>query len=128
MIARKRQRPQSDPTIALINIVFLMLIFFIVAGTIAKAPDKGIEFITSDQFECCAPPDAVTISEAGTLSFDGERYASARQYLAATAPSGKPLRLLPDRRLPARDLLRILAELRTGGANRILLLAQDTGI
>lgn len=127
MIARQRRRPQGDPTIALINIVFLMLIFFIVAGTLAKAPEKGIEFVTSDRFECCAPPEAVAISETGVLAFEGKRYASSREYLAAVGPSQKALRLLPDRRLPARKLLRILGELRAGGAGKILLLSQDVG-
>lgn len=125
MIARQRRRPQGDPTIALINIVFLMLIFFIVAGTLAKAPEKGIEFVTSDTFECCAPPDAVAISATGELMFGGEHYASTRQYLAAATPIGKTLQILPDRRLPARELLRILTELRAGGAQKILLLSQD---
>ncbi|HBT01217.1 MAG TPA: biopolymer transporter ExbD, partial [Citreicella sp.] len=39
MMRKVRQKTEREPTIALINIVFLMLIFFLVAGTLAQPLD-----------------------------------------------------------------------------------------
>lgn len=36
-----RQKSEREPTIALINIVFLMLVFFMVAGTLAAPLDPS---------------------------------------------------------------------------------------
>ncbi|HBR39356.1 MAG TPA: biopolymer transporter ExbD, partial [Sulfitobacter pontiacus] len=37
-----KSKPQREPTIALINIVFLMLVFFMVAGTLAQPLDPDL--------------------------------------------------------------------------------------
>ena len=39
----KRQKKHREPTIALINVVFLMLIFFLVAGRIAPPLDADLQ-------------------------------------------------------------------------------------
>ncbi len=45
-ISPKRTSRKPENTIALINVVFLMLIFFLVAGTLAPSPDHNVDFIT----------------------------------------------------------------------------------
>jgi biopolymer transport protein ExbD len=44
---RKTARQGREPTIALINIVFLMLIFFLVAGTLAAPLDKELKLVST---------------------------------------------------------------------------------
>jgi biopolymer transport protein ExbD len=99
-----RRRP--EPMIALINIVFLMLIFFLVAAAIAPPLDRGVALVQADQIEGRAPPDAAVIRADGTLVYRGaeigsEAYLAAR--LSETAET-VALRLVPDRDLPARAL------------------------
>ncbi|QIG78755.1 ExbD/TolR family protein [Stakelama tenebrarum] len=125
MIRARRTRTRADPTVSLINIVFLILIFFMVAGTLAKLPQREIALVESRGLECCAPPDALGVSRDGALHFNGRRYATVAAYLAVIEPGEGPLRILPDRRLPARELLTILARLRAAGAEKIVLLTQD---
>lgn len=129
MIARRRRKTQGEPTVTLINIVFLMLIFFMVAGTLSSPPDSAISFVQSNDLECCASPDALSISASGDLARNGEAYASPQDYLAAYPAAGEgvgePLRILPDQSLPAARLLEILSQLQASGAGSISLLAEN---
>ncbi len=119
-----RRRP--EPMIALINIVFLMLIFFLVAAAIAPPLDRGVALVQTDQVEGRAPPDAAVIRADGTLIYRGaeigsETYLAAR--LSATAET-VALRLVPDRDLPAARLVAIAADLRRAGADEIWIVTE----
>jgi len=111
-----RRRP--EPMIALINIVFLMLVFFLVAAAIAPPLDRSVRLVQADDIEGRAPPDAAVIRADGTMVYRGAEITS-EAYLAARlseASGAVALRLVPDRDLPAARLVTIAAELRRGGA------------
>jgi len=111
-----RRRP--EPMIALINIVFLMLVFFLVAAAIAPPLDRSVRLVQADDIEGRAPPDAAVIRADGTMVYRGAEITS-EAYLAARlseASGAVALRLVPDRDLPAARLVAIAAELRRGGA------------
>ena len=118
-----RRRAKREPMISLINIVFLILIFFMVAGTLAQPP-RELQFVQSDMTECCADSDALAISKDNQLSYRGSPIASIADYLSLRAVSAAPVRLLPDRDLPARDLLRLVAKLKAAGSEKIVVLTQ----
>ena len=118
-----RRRTKSEPVISLINIVFLILIFFMVAGTLAQ-PDKDIAFIQTSGLECCSDPNALTISQEGALAFRGEAIETPDDYLRSLANPEAPVRLLPDKNLPARDLLALIDELKGLGARKIIVLTE----
>ena len=40
-----RRKSQSEPTLPLINIVFLMLVFFLVAAQVARPLDPTLELV-----------------------------------------------------------------------------------
>jgi biopolymer transport protein ExbD len=114
-------RPK-EPTIALINIVFLMLIFFMVAGTLSPSLDRDITLVETQTLEGREPPDALVIDKTGELRHRGIVLTSAAAFL--DRPDSRPrdvVRLLPDRDLPASQLLRISAELRAAGVDRIVI-------
>lgn len=115
------QRRRAEPMIALINIVFLMLVFFLVASAIAPPLDRGIALIEADRLEGRAPPDAAVIRADGSLVYGGSEVTPAA-YLAtrlSKRPGELALRLVPDRNLPATQLLGIAGTLRRGGATDI---------
>ncbi len=115
-------RRPKEPTIALINIVFLMLIFFMVAGTLSATPDRDVRLVETQSLEGREPPDALVIDKTGQLRHRGIVLTSAAAFL--DRPDSRPrdvVRLLPDRDLPARLLLRISAELRAAGVERIVI-------
>jgi biopolymer transport protein ExbD len=68
---RTSRKPEN--TIALINVVFLMLIFFLVAGTLAPSPDRNVDFITLAAKDPAAPPDMLYIRADGTLTWRGNQ-------------------------------------------------------
>ncbi|GHF45880.1 ExbD/TolR family protein [Seohaeicola zhoushanensis] len=119
---RPAPRRPREPTIALINVVFLMLVFFMVAGTLAPSQERGIDLVETADLEGRAPPDALVIMADGELRYRGSVLTSASAYL--DRPDSRPrdvVRLMPDRALPAADLLRIGAELRAAGVERVVI-------
>ncbi|MDZ7603565.1 MAG: biopolymer transporter ExbD, partial [Hoeflea sp.] len=66
-IAPMRTSRKPENTVPLINVVFLMLIFFLVAGTLAPAPDSDVDFITLPATDPASPPDMMVVRAHGTL-------------------------------------------------------------
>ncbi len=125
-LAPAKPRRRSEPMIALINIVFLMLVFFLVAAAIAPPLDREVRLVEAGQIEGRAPPDAAVIRADGSLIYRRAEITS-EGYLAArlSEETGNPaLRLVPDRDLPAEDLVGIAAELRAAGADEIWIVTE----
>ncbi|SFJ69638.1 ExbD/TolR family protein [Celeribacter neptunius] len=122
---RRKSRDKPEPTIALINVVFLMLVFFLVAGTIAQPLDKDLSLVRTADLDPLAPPDALVVAPDGTLSYRGEALDTVSAYLARIRPQeAETLRIVPDRDLPAARLIEIGAELQAGGAQRVMIVTQ----
>jgi biopolymer transport protein ExbD len=112
--------------IALINIVFLMLVFFLVTAAIAPPLDRGVALVEADRLEGRAPPDAAVIRADGTMIYRGAEITS-EAYLAArlSETSGEvALRLVPDRALPAARLVAIAGDLRSAGAQEVWIVTE----
>ncbi|WP_394689538.1 ExbD/TolR family protein [Hoeflea sp.] len=128
-ISPMRTSRKPENTIALINVVFLMLIFFLVAGTLAPAPDKNVDFITLAAKDPAAPPDMLYIRADGTLTWRGNQLPLSDHVqrwlsLQGEAAQAVPLRIAADRSLPALDLLDTIDDLRKAGVNQITLIAE----
>ncbi|MGP6087523.1 ExbD/TolR family protein [Antarctobacter jejuensis] len=120
-----RSKPDKEPTIALINIVFLMLIFFLVAGTLARPLDKGLKLVRTAQLEGTAPADALVVHENGRMIWRGEPQASVAAFLAQLPAEARAwVRIVPDRDLRAADLVRIGRTLREGGAEKVFVVTE----
>jgi biopolymer transport protein ExbD len=116
---------RKEPTIALINVVFLMLIFFMIAGTLAPPMDGDVKLIRTGGLEGREPPDALVVHGDGRLSLRGEPVADAETFMAGLSEEEKvTLRLVPDRDLPAGDLVKLANSLRSLGAARVLLISE----
>lgn len=125
MIARRRRRVQREPTIALINVVFLILIFFMVAGTLSKMPHAAFEVVASKEPGAQASGDVLVVAADATIVIDGRSYADARAAIAASPALRDAARVLPASALPGQQLLRVLHDLRQAGAQRIALIAEQ---
>lgn len=119
------KRKERESTTALINIVFLMLIFFLVAGTLAQPLDGELKLVQTADLESTPPPDALVVMPDGTLSHRGKPVADAAAYLAGReGAQDAPVRLVPDRALPAADLVALGTALRRAGAERVVIVTQ----
>ncbi|WP_298864154.1 biopolymer transporter ExbD [uncultured Sulfitobacter sp.] len=118
-------KPQREPTIALINIVFLMLVFFMVAGTLAQPLDPALKLVETGALDDQAPPDALVIYPDGRLRFEGQDQSDAASFVASLSEEDRAVvRVVPDRALPAKTLVTLTRELRAAGAERVMLVTQ----
>lgn len=113
-----RRRNETENTIPLINVVFLLLVFFLVAGTLSAPRDNAVELAETETFQP-APLDplAIYVDASGALRVGGENMDAARaiarlEALDPTATQADALTVVPDRNLEARGLLKHLATLR----------------
>ena len=122
---RQFKASKREPIISLINIVFLILIFFMVAGSLSANRPSGIECVQAEGLECCTAEEALDILADGTLVRQGERLASLEQFIAETESLETTIRLRPDREFPARDLLQSVSTLQDAGATHIVVLTEQ---
>lgn len=116
---------EREPTIALINVVFLMLVFFLIAGTVAPAVSKDITLVKTSELDPARPPEGLVILPDGQLQASGVTYQTADSFVASLdVQSREEVRLIPDRELPAQTLLRIAAALRSAGVENVIVAAE----
>lgn len=121
----RRTKTEREPTIALINIVFLMLIFFLVAGTLAPPLDKGLRLVTTAEIEATAPADALVLHADGRMTHRGTDIADAAAFLSDMPEEARALvRVVPDRDLPAGTLIAVGRSLREAGAGTVLIVTE----
>ena len=122
---RPRATTGREPTIALINIVFLMLIFFLVAGTLAAPLDSDLKLVRTDAIEGSAPADALVLHADGRMSNLGSEIVSAAAFMENLPEEARRrVRVLPDRDLPATTLVEIGRVLRDAGAQKVVLITE----
>lgn len=114
-----RTVPTSDWVLQLINIVFLLLLFFLANGTILSHQELGIEPPQSSLSKTGSPPhDAIYVDAGGQLKFRGQAMdapaIAAMLKQERTANSGA-IQVVADRRLKATILLDRLLELKRNG-------------
>jgi len=112
-------RHEREPTIALINVVFLMLIFFLIAGTLAPPPEPGLRLVSVTDLEAAPPPDGLVLRADGTALHRGAPV-TPEEFGAA----GGTIRVIPDRDLPAQDLLRVARALQAAGAKAVVVVGE----
>lgn len=118
MIRPSPTRRTRDATIAMINVIFLMLIFFLIAGTVAPPMDPGLELVDTSGLEGREPPDALVLRQDGTLSFRGTPTDPAT-YMASHGTG--PVRIVPDRNASGSRLIEVTGALRRLGAPSVFL-------
>ncbi|MEB8386453.1 biopolymer transporter ExbD [Rhodobacteraceae bacterium KMM 6894] len=122
---KRRQRTRIEPTIALINIVFLMLVFFMVAGTLSQPLDKDLRLVRTSDLEGRAPPDTLVVHPDGRLAYRGKPVASAQAFYAARPEDQRDVvRVVPDQALSAKTLVKLARDLRALGASRVVIVTQ----
>lgn len=119
----RRARRKPEPTIALINIVFLMLVFFLVAGTLTQPLEPELELIDTATLDGAEPPDALVVTATGELRFRGAHLTDGQAYMDTLADDA-PARILPDRAAPATTLVSVAQDLRARGAMDVLIVTK----
>lgn len=127
-LPRPAEKPPRENTIALINIVFLMLIFFLIAGTLAP-PMEDIDLIATSNSRPVEPPRALFITDKAELIYQGkavtvEDYVAGLKESASEDGQGPQARIAADSKLPAVQLIDVIDRLRSAGAGRITVITE----
>ena len=115
-------RPRGEPTIALINIVFLMLIFFLIAGSLAPRPDGDVALVSLTGITTEPPSDTLVMLADGSLRHAGA--ALSREDALARFADAERVRLLPDRDAPAAELVALAQALRAAGVAELVIVTE----
>ena len=121
MIRPAAPRRARESTIALINVVFLMLIFFLIAGTVAPPLDPDLKLVDTAGLEGREPPDALVLGEDGGLRFRGMP-TDAAAYMAEHGTGA--VRIVPDRAVLGTRLMEVSSTLRRLGAPSVILVTE----
>jgi len=121
-LTRPKPANRGEPTIALINIVFLMLIFFLIAGTLVPPQPEQLELIATSEAENAPPPDTLFINSDGEL-MQASGPVTVEEFMAAQ-DEGSTIRLAADRNLAAARLIEVAAKLREAGAHRVVVVTE----
>jgi len=123
-LPRKAEKRQLETTISLINIVFLMLIFFLVAGQLAPPQDGQVDLSKSEQAPPLPPPDALYARSDGSLIYRDEEV-TAEAFLGHQTQAGETVvRLGADSALAADKLLGHVGALYAAGAHKVLIVTR----
>lgn len=123
---RRPSANADDNLIPLINIVFLLLIFFMVAGQIAPQQDTTITPPESTSRKALEPaPLELTLSASGELRADAQSIDAAglEARINEATKEGRELRvsLRADRDATAADLDQVFNQLRDHGVSTVTL-------
>lgn len=123
---RITKRTRLEPAISLINIIFLILIFFMVTSTLSRPTLPSLQFVQTTGLECCAGSDVLQVNETGDLFVLGEPIGSIDTYLSMKPDDEPIVRIVPDRRLPAHKLIELVGVFQGQGAQRIVIVTENT--
>lgn len=118
--ASRPRRPVRENVVPLINVVFLLLIFFMLTATLR--PAEPVEVMLPSA-EASTPRDederpVLALDDAGRLALDG-RMVDLAALSALPMETGPRLELRADARVPARVLLPVLEALGRAGVTDV---------
>lgn len=118
LIPRRNRRARPDFALSVINIVFLLLLFYLVGGSLVKPGETAADApVTAGLRPELLPRPLVVVAADRSLLLDG--VAIALDDLAAAARAkveeGGVLNVLADRAMSGRDFLDVLARIDSGG-------------
>ena len=114
--ARKRS---GESIVPMINVVFLLLVFFLMAATIAPPDPFATEPPVAEAGVAADRGDVLFVGAGGDLAYGDVR----GDAVFGTVLPGAPLLVRADARLAASDLAAVLARLSAAGISEIRLAA-----
>ncbi|MEM9783508.1 MAG: biopolymer transporter ExbD [Pseudomonadota bacterium] len=113
----------EDRLLPLVNIVFLLLIFFMVAGQLTAAdPFEIVPPRSASEGEASVEDPLIAVGADGSLALDNVVMAEPAMLEALAGRRVSSLRIKADGRLPAFELVALMERLRGAGFASIRLL------
>lgn len=104
---RPREPIRPDVSLFIVNIVLLLILFFLATGSLVSTPDEGVRISeTRDLPIDQLPKPVLIVEEDGRLTLDGAELAV--EGLPQAMVGHSVLHVLIDRTAPALDLLKLV--------------------
>lgn len=113
------RRRRGESIVPMINVVFLLLIFFLMTATITPPDPFATRPPEADAAAVAEPGEALFVGADGALAFGDER----GDAVFAAIPAGAPLLVRADAQLEAAALSTVLARLAEAGVSDVRLVA-----
>ncbi|MEM6578325.1 MAG: biopolymer transporter ExbD [Pseudomonadota bacterium] len=115
-------KPRKEAIVPMINVVFLLLIFFLMTSQLTQPdPFEVTPPVSSAEGEPEAEP-VLFLGPKGRLSFEGQEGAAAIAALAERSRETDVIQLRADADLAAETLARVLRDLSAAGLSRVELI------
>jgi biopolymer transport protein ExbD len=126
---KKQTATNDDNLIPLINVVFLMLIFFLAAGALRPFSEEGVKPATANETGNDERPSGpVLINAKGQVTIKGVEYefSSLAGLFRHRVTSGQttPLPIVADRGLTASKLVDVIEAAKAAGIKKIRLVTR----
>ncbi|MBK1623925.1 ExbD/TolR family protein [Afifella marina] len=124
-LTQPRKSAPGDDLVPLINVVFLLLIFFLLAGTLMPAPSAPVDYVRAGAEPAPSiPANAVYVDAEGLTYFDGEQLTgeALRRRLAAAEPGAGKIPLVLDRGVTMERLKPVFDDLTAAGLAKVELM------
>jgi biopolymer transport protein ExbD len=119
-----QRRSRLDPTIGLVDIVFLLVMFFLLAGTIARPLGADVTLIRNAGQDPVPPPDALVLLADGTLRFRGSLTDPLTFVTALPQDDRGVVRIVPDADVSATLLVATARALGKAGAGEVVIVTE----
>ena len=107
ILPSQERRIQLDVSLAIVNIVLLLIFFFLATGSLMNAPTYGVDLSETEELPIeILPKPILILDRAGQMSLDGLPVKS--DALAAAIDGAPLLHVLIDRVAPAQGLVDLL--------------------
>jgi biopolymer transport protein ExbD len=115
------QRTRPEPLLALVNVIFLLLVFVLVVADLAPPDPVAVRPPVAAATAAPTGPVVVVVSPEGVPHLDGAAGAAALAALAVRCAAGcaAPVVLRADAAMPAAALAALLPQLAAAGALRV---------
>lgn len=118
--ARPRPRPPREATVPMINVVFLLLIFFLISAQLSVPDPFDLTLPQAEGATPAADDGILYLAADGALAFGAQRGDAVWPALAAL-PDGAALTLRADAGVAGADLARLLRRLAEAGLRDVAL-------
>lgn len=119
--ARPNRKPRSESIVPMINVVFLLLIFFLMTAQIVPPEPFDVSPPASDASDPADGPLTLYLSATGELGFRNLRGDLALQALRQEWVHDSPVLLRADADVPAASLARLMPRLGQIGLTQVQL-------
>ncbi|ERP96812.1 hypothetical protein Q669_26595 [Labrenzia sp. C1B10] len=121
---------RADSSLALINVVFLLLLFLLVSGTLRPPLPEGFDWAETQQNDGSGKLEgSLVLDRAGTVWFDGEvlAYDDLGSFLEARQSDGTHMVVQVDKRTRMEAISALADRLKAGGVKRLTLMTVEAG-